>query len=148
MTRNTLILTIMLAISSSGLWASWANMPLKKVVNGSPVVVVGTIGKIEVTKKDQSHGKLEIAYITVTRVLKNTLRKDKLPKDKLSKGMKIPLAMPNRGTSKEIIFAKGTTGVWILDFSDGYFWATYPKDYQKPDKEEDIVRIIQAQKAQ
>ena len=119
--------------------ACWEDVPLERVVGNSPVVVVGSLGKAE-QKKHKEHGQLKVAYISVSDILKNTL-----PNIKISKGDRIPLSMPNNGDSTDIVHAKGTSGIWILEFRDKTFWATYPKDFQPMSKERDVRQFIKKQ---
>ena len=85
----------------------------------------------------------DIAYIKVGEVLKNELRNRKI-----QKGDTIPLSMPSaKGTavSTNIRYRKGTEGVWILEYKDETFWATYPKDYQPMRQKAHIAGLIREQ---
>ena len=137
------ILGAMFVFSFAGqLFGSWADVPLEEILQNNPVVVVGEIESID---RAAPSDKYDIAYITVSRVLKNTL-KDK----KIKSGDKIPLSMPaiiSQGTvrfalSTDIRYRIGQEGIWILELKDNTFWATYPKDYQPLKKMKDIQYII------
>jgi len=119
-------------------------MPLSQVVKGSPVVVVGKIEAIDVAKASEERV-YDIAHITVSKVLKNTL--EGYP---IKVGDKLPLSMPSVNNkvqiSTDLHFKKGTEGVWILEIKDKTFWATYPKDYQAADREQKVQKVLDQQK--
>ncbi len=124
--------------------AMWVDIPLDKLVADNPVVLVGMIEEISVSKSPKD--KFDIAYIKVAGVLKNELENRKI-----KKGEKVPLSMPSAKKvmiSTDIRYKKGTEGVWILEYEDETFWATYPKDYQPLKQREQIAQIIQKQKEQ
>ncbi len=121
--------------------AMWVDIPLDKLVADNPVVLVGTIEDISVSKSPKD--KFDIAYIKVADVLKNELENRKI-----KKGENVPLSMPSAKKvmiSTDIRYKKGTEGVWILEYEDETFWATYPKDYQPLKQREQIAQIIQKQ---
>ncbi len=122
--------------------AMWVDIPLEKLVADNPVVLVGMIEEISVSKSPKD--KFDIAYIKVAGVLKN-----ELDNRKIKKGEMVPLSMPSAKKvmiSTDIRYKKGTEGVWILEYEDETFWATYPKDYQPLKQREQIAQIIQKQK--
>ena len=124
--------------------AMWVDIPLEKLVADNPVVLVGMIEEISVSKSPKD--KFDIAYIKVADVLKNELENRKI-----KKGEMVPLSMPSAKKvmiSTDIRYKKGTEGVWILEYEDETFWATYPKDYQPLKQREQITQIIQKQKEQ
>ncbi len=124
--------------------AMWVDIPLEKLVADNPVVLVGTIEEISISKSPKD--KFDIAYIKVAGVLKNELKYRKI-----KKGEMVPLSMPSAKKvmiSTDIRFKKGTEGVWILEYKDETFWATYPKDYQPLKQREQITQIIQKQEEQ
>ena len=151
-------------------FACWIIIPLEKVVERKPVVVVGKIVKIEVDKAphntiyrvalflntivskitrtrlaEPGFYRYDIAYIEVAKILKNELRK---PVIKV--GDQILLSMPSInntvGSSADIRYKKGKEGVWILQYRDGTFWAMGPNDLQPLNQQKIITQIIHSQK--
>lgn len=138
------VLSIILVFSFS---RELSGVPLEKVVQESPVVVAGKIEKIahaERLKNDADY-RYDIAYILVFRIFKNTL-KDK----KIKMGDKIPLRMPTINSkwqpSTDIYYNIGQEGIWILEYKEEFYWATYSKDYQPLEKAREIQDIILRQK--
>ena len=132
------LLTIYFLVSSS-LYACWGKLPsLKTVVAESKLIVIGTIGKSK-----ETNGPLKIANIHILQILKN-----QLTDQKLSINDKIPLSMPSLRTPKSIEYKKGTTGIWLLKYKEGKFWASNPMSLQKKDKVENIKGIIAGEKKQ
>ncbi len=130
------------------LFGSWADVPLEEIVQNSPVVVVGKIEKIDPAEPwKEGMRNYDTAYITVSKVLKNTLKDTKITIED-----KIPLSMPaiiRQGISglalalgTDIRYRIGQEGIWILELKDNTFWATYPKDYQPLKKIKEIQDII------
>jgi hypothetical protein len=124
--------------------ACWAPVPLERLLADNPVVVVGKITQIDVAPgpaKGQTQQTYDTAYITVVKVLKNTLRNRRI-----KAGDRLTLAMPsvNRSSrvSTDICYAKGKDGVWILELKDGKYWATYPGDFQPREKEAEIAALL------
>jgi len=118
--------------------AIWADIPLNELIAENPVVLVGTIEDVRVSQS--SKGKFDTAYIKVAEVLKNTLKKRKIKKED-----RVPLSIPSAkgiAVSNSIRYQKGTQGVWILEYKDKTFWATYPKNRQPMKQKDEIVRII------
>lgn len=127
--------------SSSVVKAMWANVPLEKLLEENPVVLVGRI--LNVTAAGPGKEKFDTAHILVEEVLKNGLQELKI-----NKGDKIPLSMPAAAevkASTDIRYSRGTQGVWILEYKDKTFRATYPKDLQPLEHKESIVQIIREQ---
>ena len=122
--------------------AMWADVPLEKLVAENPVIVVGEI--VEIKAAELPKQKFDTAFIKVSAVLKNTLKNKNI-----KVGDKIPLGMPAAGklmVSTAIRYKKGQEGVWILEYKDKKFWASYPKDYQPLKQKDKIAGIIQTQK--
>ena len=123
--------------------AMWAAVSQDVLVAENKVIVVG---KIEEIQAATAGTKYDTALITVTEVLKNELDMA------IKVGDKLPLAMPATGqglmisVSTDISYKKGTAGVWLLEYKDKMFLATYPKDYQPATAKEEIVKIIKQQK--
>ena len=151
-------------------FACWIIIPLEKVVERKPVVVVGKIVKIEVDKARHNtiyrvarflntmvskitrtrlakpgFYRYDIAYIEVAKILKNELNEPAI-----RVGFEIPLSMPSINNSvnmsTDIRYKRGTEGVWILEYRDGTFWAMEPKDYQSLNQQKTITQIIHTQK--
>jgi len=127
--------------------ACWALVPLDKLVEGNAVIVVGTVESIDVApapKEGAKQSTFDVAQIRVAKVLKNTLADVKI-----KVGDCLPLSMPsvNRRMrmSTDIQYKKGKSGVWLLERKDGTYWATYPGDYQAPEKEAEIAALIEKQ---
>ncbi len=124
--------------------ACWLSVPLDKLVKRSPVIIIGTIDsiKIAVPPIKKYYFLYDTAYITVSDMLKNTLLDFKIVI-----GNKIPLSLPsesdNMSASTDIYYAKGTTGIWILEYRDNTFWATYPDDLQPKSEEQQVRDIIE-----
>lgn len=119
--------------------AMWSDIPLAKLVADNPVILVGKIEKI--TPAEQPESRLDTAHIRVWEVLKNELKDYEI-----KTGQTVPLSMPAANSkimvSTDLNYKKGTEGVWILEFKDNAFWATYPKDYQPMRQKGRIVQII------
>ena len=152
-----------LILSSPVIFASWIAVPLDTVIKRSPVVVIGTVDSIKTALPLDSKYEFEddsaqltviwnrgypvegmvydTAYISVSEVLKNTL-----PDVEIEVGDIIRLSMPsetdNVGSSNDIYYNKGTTGIWILDWCHDTFWATYPKDLQPLSAQQQVRDII------
>src|SRR5688500_16129477 len=60
-----------LLLAANAVLACWADVPLEEIVQGSPVVVVGKIVKIDVAAP--ADRATDTAHIQVARVLKNKL---------------------------------------------------------------------------
>lgn len=143
------VLSIVLSVSASPLFACWADVPLREILRKNPVIVIGKIIRIDVTapeKLKDGYGH-DTAYIQVSKLLKNTLKDHPI-----QTGDEIPLSMPSVNntmkTSIDIRYKKGTNGIWILEKKKGLFWATYPKDFQKPEKEKEITELLSAKTEQ
>ena len=124
--------------------AMWADVPLEKLVAENSVIIVGKSVEIKAAKLPNK--KFDIALIKVSAILKNTLKNKK---QNIKVGDKISLGMPAAGglmVSTAIRYKKGQEGVWILEYKDKKFWATYPKDYQALKQKDKITKIIQSQK--
>jgi len=125
-------------------FACWAMIPLETVVQENPLVVTGTIVKVKVNAGPETHDGsrlTDIGFIKVDAVLKNTL------KDKdIKVGDRLPLQFPSKNSkvmmSTDIRYRKGQSGVWILEYRNNAFHATYPGDFQSADKEAEIKGII------
>lgn len=124
--------------------ACFADIPLSNVVRSSTTVVVGMIESIETnvysTPGDVTYA-YDVAQIRIREVLKNSETNAVVVA-----GGTISLSMPAAGmekrNSKAISFQLNQDGIWILDFAHGYFWATYPKDFQPLSELESIREII------
>ena len=138
-TSRLLLAALCLGVAPAA-FASWAFMPLEKVVEQNAVIVVGKIEKIEVGKPTEGRV-MDTAYITVSKILKNSLKDNPL-----AIGGKLPLVMPGKAglrSSKDILYKLGQEGVWILEKRDGTYWATFPSDFQPLEKEKEIVAFIE-----
>ena len=144
MLPGLLLLTAAAAAPLSLLQAGWADIPLKSRVAGADVVVVGTIARI---KRGFTRGRyFALGQIKITEVLKGDRR--------LRGG---DLAFPGTDPAKpdapavvnstDIRYSEGQTGIWILrkDKQRNCYWATYPKDYQKPGQLEKVRELLQIQ---
>lgn len=136
-----------ITVGSTAALASWAFVPLEKLVADNPVIVVGKIEKIDVAPPPKANEPMftyDTAYIAVSKVLKNTLGKTAI-----EVGDKLPLGMPsvNRrvAMSTDIRYRKGTEGVWLLERRKGQYWATYPRDLQSLKEEGKIAALIAKQ---
>lgn len=149
--NNTVATVLLIGFCLGGVsaaWAMWAAVPLDELLRDNPVVVAGKITKIDVAAapgKGESLKTYDTAYLTVSKVLKNTL-----PRERINPGARLPLAMPaaNRriATSVDLRYRKGIDGIWILEFKSNRFWATYPGDRQPREKEKEIVALLARQK--
>ncbi len=90
---------------------------------------------------------MDTGYIKVDAVLKNTL-KDK----KVSIGDRLPLQFPSKKNkamkSTDIVYRKGQSGIWILEYRHKAFHATYPGDLQSAEKEADCKSPSSSRKNQ
>lgn len=134
-------------MTPSGVLACWKDVPLKTIIKKSPVIVIGEITRIKSAKPpfSEDEQKFDTAFITVTEVLKNDL-----PKYNIKVGDKLPLSMPSAKNvvkcSTDLIYELGIKGIWIIDYRDKSFWATYPKDFQRMEEEKNIRKILQNNK--
>ena len=141
---------IFLAIASSTslLWASWADVPLLDRVRSANLVITGKIVRIErAEKRKGDETEYSIAWIKCVKVLKNT-SKPGSPKAadhrSTQAGDEIPLTMPAKAIDEpDIVYTNGTDGIWILQYHEQRFWATYPKDYQPLSSLEKVKKAIQ-----
>ena len=127
--RLSLLLAATLPFANSAL-ASWADVPLDKLIRSEPLIITGKVGEAKPIDWSPVGRPMAVAEITVDTVLKNSV-----PGLELKSGSTVPLLMPAQGkirVSTDIIYKEGTEGVWLLDTVKGkdYFAATYPKDYQ------------------
>ena len=115
-------------------YGCWVDVPLSKVIKESPLVIRGKIVAIE-HAAPADHA-LDTATIQVDEVLKDQTGK------KLKAGSQIPLMMPaenNRVRSSiDLRYQNGAEGFWILEFRDGGYHATYPKDFQALEKRPEV----------
>lgn len=123
--------------------ACWIDIPLERVVKKKPLVVVGEIQRITLAPK--SRYDYDTAFIKIEHVLKNSGGHQTA-----KVGAEIPLAMPSVNNesqvSTDLRYSKGQRGVWILDYREGKYWATYPKDFQRSSEISKIRAIIRRQK--
>lgn len=142
MRKSMILIAILMAICTSQIvHAMWAYIPLEKLLSENPVVVAGKIEEIK--HSEDPKDRFSIAYIKVDEVLKNRLKNFKL-----KVGDKIPLSVPATGkisVSTDIHYPKGKEGIWILEYKDKTFWATYPADYQPLKEKSSIQEIIKKQ---
>lgn len=125
-----------------------------------PVIVIGRIDTVRVTpapydldslrRLDPSkvnwasipHVSFDIAFITVSKVLKNTF-----PYSKIKKGDKLPLAMPsvNSGivSTTDVRYKKDDEGIWFLSVHDYVYFAGHHQIPQPISREAEILRIIE-----
>ncbi|MCP5487712.1 MAG: hypothetical protein H7A43_03600 [Verrucomicrobia bacterium] len=144
--KKTILLILVLrgAAFCTDALACFANIPLSNVVRSSTTVVVGKIESIETnvysTPGDATYT-YDVAQIRVREVLKNSETNAVVVS-----GGTISLSMPATGmekrNSKAITFQLNQDGIWILQFGHGYFWATYPKDFQPLSELENIREIV------
>ena len=138
--KAILITSLCLAAAQASL-ASWAPIPLKQVATENQVIVVGKIETIE-PGKPKGARVMDTAFITVARILKNTLTDRPI-----AVGDQLPLGMPGKDgprTSKDIRYTLGQEGIWLLELKGETFHATFPADFQKLDKLEEIKGYIKA----
>ncbi|MHC4212798.1 MAG: serpin family protein, partial [Planctomycetota bacterium] len=141
MRRHLHVFAILLFIFPGlhGVRAEFAYIPFEKLVADNPVIVAG---KIESKKQDRTNARYDIGYIRVAEVLKNTL-----DKPSIRVGGKIPLSMPSeQRKSIDILYGVGQEGIWILDYREERFWASYPDDLQPLNKKHEILSLIESQK--
>ncbi len=142
----------------------WGPIAIEKLISESSVIVVGEVTKIinspntpspendaMVTGEKrliQRPTMQDTAYITVSRVFKNTL-----PDTKIGIGDRIPLtviASDSAFWTSIIIFDHpkpiGTFGIWIIEFKNNKYYAFHPTTLQPLANEEEIVNIINNQK--
>ena len=131
--------------AASVVQACWVAVPLNALVAQRPVIVTGKIEKIERAqepKEGEADHAGDTAFITVTKVVKNTL-----PGTGVKVGDKLTLVMPsvNRKVhvSTEIAYTEGTDGIWLLKVKDGKYVADYPGDLQPKAKESEIVKLVE-----
>lgn len=124
-------------------FACWEDIPLSQVIEKSHVVVIGEITRISRSglPSDPEEYLYDLAFIQVQEVLFNTLKNQAL-----SKGEEIPLSMPSSENrmqiSTDLRYKVRQKGIWILEFQNGMYWATYPKDFQPMSVEQDVREIL------
>lgn len=143
--RIVLVAAVALLLGPSVSIACWAAVPLEKLIADNPVIVVGKIEKVDVSPPAKD-GKQAVtgdtAHIKVEQVLKNSLAETVI-----TVGDTIPLAMPSQNAklmvSTDLRYGVGTDGVWILEFKDDKYWATYPGDFRPRNKLGEIKALLQ-----
>ncbi len=125
--------------------ACFAMLPLDSLVADNAVIVQGKIVKVDVApapKAEPEQQSMDTGYILVSEVLK-----DQLADQNIRVGDKLPLRFPSKNRklmiSTDISYSKGQSGIWLLEFRDGAFYATYPGDFQSNDRLQDIKNLIQ-----
>lgn len=126
--------------------ASWADVPMEQLLEKADLVVAGEITRLdkEITVKIGDHERrLAVGVITVKETLKGPSQKEVR--------LVWPQATPAGGglvimSSTDLTYQKGQAGVWILtkDKKENYYWADYPKDFQKDSERDKIVEMIRA----
>ena len=145
--RLSMALLLVFALLSQALpvQACWALTPLPDVIRGNPVVVTGEITAIDLAEPQADTYVYDTAYITVSEVLKN-----ELAGQTVVVGSRLALSMPSTGNtmrmSTDIQYRNGQAGIWILEFRDGSYWATYPGDFQAIDRLAAVRDIVVAEK--
>lgn len=140
MSTRSVILFVLLPLFSLVLtvhvFASWADVPLDQVIEESDTVVVGEITRLGKPVKVNKRP-FAVGVISVQATLKGTAVKE------------VSLAWPDRGAggiamSTDLSYRKGQKGVWLLskDKAQDFYWATYPKDYQRLEKRKEIEALI------
>ena len=152
-----------IALHTLTLSNSQVGITLDSLIGKSQIVVFGEITEIYNAPVAQSEydimdmsAKKEIsppvmkdtAYITVTKVLKNTL-----PEVKIEIGDRIPLTVVASDSSFhpgyiylfDHAYHLGIVGFWILEFKNNNFYAFRYDCYQSPQKEKEIREIIEEQ---
>ena len=126
------------------LFARWGFIPLETLVKENPLIVSGTIVEVKVNPgpEDPEGAQLmDTGWIKVEAVLKNSLK----GKD-VNTGDRLPLLFPSQNRkiiiSTDVVYRKGQSGIWILEYRDKAFYATYPGDLQSADKEKKIKDIL------
>ncbi|PCJ58804.1 MAG: hypothetical protein COA79_12095 [Planctomycetota bacterium] len=141
--QTILIMSILMIFTSPMINASWVDIKIEKIIKDNPLIIIGKIEKISTTKA--SKGEIDIAYIKISELLKN-----KLKNKKIKIGDKIPLSMPGKkkklSFGTDIRYKKDQEGIWILEFKNNVYWATYPKDFQPLKEKKKIIKIIKSQK--
>jgi hypothetical protein len=136
------VIVLFFAFALCCLAGSWKDVPLEAVIKAKPLVVVGEIQRIETAPK--SDYAYDTAFIKIERILKSTAT-NRVEKVGAEIGLATPSPNNKTQTSRSIRYRKGQRGVWILDYRDGKYWATYPKDFQEISEEPRIVTIIKEQ---
>lgn len=158
-----LLLPIMLCLQFNTLTACWGSRTIHELIWMNPVIVKGEIVEIKADESEQADSDLSVndtlglylqklpiiisqrdnAYIRVFKVLKNELENVII-----NEGDRLPLRMPSiKVTTTDIIYEIGTQGIWILNYSEGKYEATYPGDLQDSRIEDAILKIIKQQEA-
>jgi len=123
--------------------ACFMMIPLEELVKSSPVIVSGKITAVTVSPQRKGEGPQlqDTGFLRVDRVLKNTLKDFDI-----TVGDRLPLKFPSQNRimhiSTDIVYRKGQEGVWILDYRDGAFYATYPGDLQSLDQLTAIENLV------
>ena len=124
--------------------ACWEWIPLPAVIGANPVVVTGEITAIDLAESQADKYVHDTAYITVSEVLKN-----ELAGQTVVVGSRLALSIPSAGNtmqiSTDIRYRHGQAGIWILEFRDGSYWATYPGDFQVIDRLAAVRDIVAAE---
>jgi len=123
--------------------ASWKYISLEDMVKKSSLIVVGKIESITYADpNDEAEPKYDIGHIRIAKVLKNEL-KDRV----FNSADDLPLSMPSihrkSRLSVDILYNKGAEGVWLVNYSEGRFWAWHPIALQSLSKEAQIAAMIE-----
>lgn len=119
-------------------YGCWADVPLSQIIKESPLLIRGKI--IAIKHAAPADHALDTATIQVDEILKDQTG------EKLKIGSQIPLMMPAKNNrvrvSVDLRYSKGADGFWILEFRDGAYHATYPKDFQPTEKRQEVATAL------
>jgi hypothetical protein len=161
--KSTLSLLV-LALMTTPIMASWAQVPLPILVDQADLIVIGKVIKVQ----DGGFGTLgpgkadhivkhDVAVIEVSAVLKGS--------PLLGKAKEVQLGQPAKGfiNSATVLFSPGQQGIWLLTKDPGpnpivtlkdgilvpdpdrkVFWARHPSQFQDAKKQKEIADLIVA----
>ena len=140
--KNICLAALSPIIFAQPVFACWRDIPLQKLVYSEPVIVTGKLGKIIPAKNSPGQRPMSTGNIRITSILKNSL-----PGLRLRKGDALPLIMPSLTggprISTDIIYKEKQDGIWLLEpLKNGYYAATYPKDYQPSENLKKIKSLL------
>ena len=124
---HRLIMVILLACASAAQGTVWGKYPLTELVADHPLIVLGEIVRVRQTSRRGEA--IDIAYIRVEKVLKDTL-----PKNARRYTNEIPLLMPSTRdetmSTADVTHPVHAQGIWFLSSLKRVFHTRHPTELQ------------------
>ncbi|MGC6482355.1 MAG: hypothetical protein ACON4T_02135 [Synechococcus sp.] len=145
--KREIIASFFAVLTPASGFACWMRVPLDRMVDQKPLIVVGKIEHVEMGEPLQREVKYvrDIGVLKVSRVLKNT-DSDRIVR--VGDTLRMRMGSPRNKTpiSADIHYAEGVEGVWLLDVdTNGYVDGTsHPEQVQPIESEAEIIALIDA----